>query len=248
MKIYLIIVALLGVLLNPIAIWAQQKSMHGYLDRLPNLPEKILGATEQKILLWTDSISKIQKEIEQLEYEEKEQLSICQANAKPNPDLFSEINSRKIQKIQEQIGLIELQTDSILRRNLSFLIEHKGEIELKYLAILEPLYDKKRDIISKNRSSSEIDHQIFEVNKRKCEEQYLVKKEYFKLYRQSLNELNFLGVKANELSDSMSSILYTNYLFKTKYGVWLGFLIGYVNEIAYIYNDLPMLDSNIDYK
>lgn len=70
-----------------------------------------------------------------------------------------------------------------------------------------------------------------------------VRKNYLKNYSERLEGLIELGIKGNQLSDEMLRMMYADYTVRRQYGFWLDILIGYVGELLYVYNDIPVYET-----
>lgn len=242
-KIFFLTAILTLVLLN-VNVFAQQ-SVQKLLSQLPPLPDNICNEKEQAIIKWCEKLSAIKDEMETLQNDEKLRLEKAKANAKPRIDMFEQANVEKIQKIGEDVATVEESINVIITEITSFRIKKRGDIEVKYLAIFEPLYMQLKDAQSQSKSTVAIDKKIRDVKFQECKDKYEVQKQYLKYYYQRLNELIQLGLKGNGLSDEMMRTMYVGYTFRTQYGLWLSLLIDYTGELSNIYNDIPVYGSEL---
>lgn len=232
-------VVYLALVLLSVNTSAQQLAQK-YLKQLPVIPESVCETTDDTIIKWSEKLSVLINEMTGLEYGEKQQLEQAKATAQPRMDIFEPVNAEKIQKLGEEMSVIENKANTIITEITFFYSEKGGEVEVKYLAIMEPLYQQLKEAQSQKKNTSLIDKKIREAKKGKCKEMSVVRKQYLEKYHEHLNELIELGIKGNNISDEMYQMMYSGYTFRTQYGFWLSFIIGYANELSNIYSDVPV--------
>lgn len=235
-------VVFLAMLLFSIHVFAWQ-SAKTYLQQLPALPENICEASAEVIMEWNNSLLVLKNEMIELQEKEKEQMELAKANATIRMDMFEPANAEEIQQLGEKISVVENDINKVLTEITSSLIEKGGDVDVKYLAILDPLYQQKKDTHSQGNSTALIDKEIRAAQKNKCMEMSAVRKNYLKNYSKHLEELIELGAKGNQLSDEMLRMMYADYTVRRQYGFWLDILIGYVGELLYVYNDIPVYET-----
>ena len=214
-----------------------------YLKQLPVIPESVCETTDETIIKWSEKLSVLKNEMTGLEYDEKQQLEQAKTSAQPRMDIFEPANAEKMQELGEEISVIENKANTIISEITSFNIEKGGEVEVKYLAIMEPLYQQLKEAQSQRKNTALIDKKIREAEKEKCKEMFVVRKQYLKKYRERLNELIELGIKGNNISDEMHRMMYSGYTFRTQFGFWLSFIIGYAGELSNIYSVVPVYET-----
>jgi len=220
-----------------------QKTPQYFLSKIPVLPRNICEANDKEIMQWNDKILALKNEMIGVEYDEKQQLEQVKANAQPRMDMFAPANAEKIKKLGEEIAIVENKSSAVITEIISFFSEKGGEVEVKYLAIMEPLYQQLKTAQSQRKNTVLIDKKIREAKKGKCKEMSVIRKQYLEMYCERLNELIELGIKGNSLSDEMYRMMYSGFTFRTQYGIWIGFLIGYANELSNVYKDVPLLET-----
>lgn len=235
-------VVFLAMLLFSIHVFAWQ-SAKTYLQQLPALPENICEASAEVIMEWNNSLLVLKNEMIELQEKEKEQMELAKANATIRMDMFEPANAEEIQQLGEKISVVENDINKVLTEITSSLIEKGGDVDVKYLAILDPLYQQKKDTHSQGNSTALIDKEIRAAQKNKCMEMSAVRKNYLKNYSKHLDELIELGAKGNQLSDEMLRMMYADNTVRRQYGFWLDILIGYVGELLYVYNDIPVYET-----
>lgn len=235
-------VVFLAMLLFSIHVFAWQ-SAKTYLQQLPALPENICEASAEVIMEWNNSLLVLKNEMIELQEKEKEQMELAKANATIRMDMFEPANAEEIQQLGEKISVVENDINKVLTEITSSLIEKGGDVDVKYLAILDPLYQQKKDTHSQGNSTALIDKEIRAAQKNKCMEMSAVRKNYLKNYSKHLEELIELGAKGNQLSDEMLRMMYADNTVRRQYGFWLDILIGYVGELLYVYNDIPVYET-----
>lgn len=235
-------VVFLAMLLFSIHVFAWQ-SAKTYLQQLPALPENICEASAEVIMEWNNSLLVLKNEMIELQEKEKEQMELAKANATIRMDMFEPANAEEIQQLGEKISVVENDINKVLTEITSSLIEKGGDVDVKYLAILDPLYQQKKDTQSQGKSTALIDKEIREAQRNKCMEMSAVRKNYLKNYSERLEGLIELGIKGNQLSDEMLRMMYADYTVRRQYGFWLDILIGYVGELLYVYNDIPVYET-----
>ena len=220
-----------------------QQTAQKFLSKIPALPTNICEANDEVIMKWNDRILALKNEMIELQTNEKNQMEQAQANTQPRMDMFEPANAEKIQKLGEEIQIVETEANAILTEIVTPFIEKQSSLELKYSGLFEQLEQQKQDAKSQGRNTSIIEKKICDAKKEKCAEMSVLRSDYLTDYKNHLDKLINLGIKGNELSDEMTRMAYTNYTFHTQYGFWLGFLAGYVNELSYFYNDVPICNT-----
>jgi hypothetical protein len=220
-----------------------QYSPHYFLSKIPPPPNSICNANEKEILLWNDKLSFIINEMSTIQEDEKQKKEQAMAACKERMDMFEPANATKIEKLGQEISSTENNIEKILTEIITNYSEENGKIEVKYLTLLDPLFNQKKEAMANQRRTEAIDHKIATLQDARCIEQYEAKKHFLDQYKYQLNELVSLGSKGNNLDDELTGIIYLNYSFKTQYGFWLDLLINYAKELQIIYDHLST-DSN----
>ena len=220
-----------------------QYSPHYFLSKIPPPPNSICNANEKEILLWNDKLSFIINEMSTIQEDEKQKKEQAMVACKERMDMFEPANATKIEKLGQEISSTENNIEKILTEIITNYSEENGKIEVKYLTLLDPLFNQKKEAMANQRRTEAIDHKIATLQDARRIEQYEAKKHFLDQYKYQLNELVSLGSKGNNLGDELTGIIYLNYSFKTQYGFWLDLLINYAKELQIIYDHLST-DSN----
>ncbi|HNV95973.1 MAG: hypothetical protein KBB61_06855 [Paludibacteraceae bacterium] len=194
-----------------------QKTPQYFLSKIPALPRNICEANNKEIMQWNDKIIMLKNEMLSLKADEKQKKEEAEVHAKPRMDMFEPANADKIQKLGEEIQVVETETNAIQTELISPFIENQSNIELKYYGMLDK----------------------FEQRINKCREISAARADYLTNYRNKLDKLIELGIKGNKLSDEMTTMSYAGYAFRTQYGFWLDFILSYVDELSHVYDDVP---------
>jgi len=220
-----------------------QQTTQKFLSKIPALPTNICEANDEVIMKWNDRILALKNEMIELQTNEKNQMEQAQANTQPRMDMFEPANAEKIQKLGEEIQIVETDANAILTEIITPFIEKHSSLELKYSALFEQLEQQKQDAKSQGRNTTIIEKKICDAKKEKCAEMSVLRSDYLTDFKNHLDKLINLGIKGNELSDEMTRMSYSGYTFHTQYGFWLGFLIGYVDELSHFYDDVPICNT-----
>lgn len=212
----------LVVLLSPfISLFAQQ-TPQSFLSKFPALPQQhVCDAKDETIIKWNDKLLALKNEMTALQMNERKLMEQAISDAQPRTDMFEPANVERTQKLGKETEAIENEITTIIEGISTPFIEKKFGIELKYLGLLEQV----------------------EQRKNRCKEISAARLNYLADYQNKLDRLIELGVAGNKLSDEMIRTAYTGYSFRTQYGLWLEFLIGYANELSYVYDDIPLLNT-----
>jgi len=235
----LIVIVLLLLFTNTFAQETGQK----FLSKIPALPQNFCQANDDTIMKWNDKLLALKNEMIELQVNEKQQMEQAQSKAQPRMNIFESANIEKIQKLGEKVQGIETDINNILNEITSPFIEKRSIAEVKYQKMEEALEEQKKVAIQQGGKAENIIKRIHQLEQEKCGELSLLRKNYLTAFRSRLNELIELGAKENELSDEMIQLNDADYSFRTKYGLWLGFLETYVDELLHIYDDLPPRDK-----
>lgn len=264
----LIVIALSMISVNVFSQSAAEK----YLSKLPAIPENICGASDETQTNWGSKMYALKTEITILLVDEKEAKEKAQANAKPRNDLVK--NAEKVLKmieentadekelnvavaemndpaiaertieINEGIESIEKEVYAIIDKIATSYIEETGPIEVKYAEILDPLYDQQKAAINSGKNTKLITDKINVVKQEKCQEMSMARKNHLKYYYSQLPRLIELGMESDKLSDENMRIIYPGYNFKTEYESSLGFVLGYLEELSAVFDDVPLLNTD----
>jgi hypothetical protein len=72
----------------------------------------------------------------------------------------------------------------------------------------------------------------------------MARKNHLKYYYSQLPRLIELGIESDKLSDENMRIIYPGYIFKTEYESSLGFVLGYLEELSAVFDDVPLLNTD----
>jgi len=264
----LIVIALSMISVNVFSQSAAEK----YLSKLPAIPENICGASDETQTNWGSKMYALKTEITILLVDEKEAKEKAQANAKPRNDLATkadkvlkmieenqvdekELNaaaaemkdpaiSERAIEINERIESIQKEVNAIIDKIATSYIEETGPIEVKYAEILDPLYDQQKAAINSGKNTKLITDKINVVKQEKCQEMSMARKNHLKYYYSQLPRLIELGMESDKLSDENMRIIYPGYNFKTEYESSLGFVLGYLEELSAVFDDVPLLNTD----
>jgi hypothetical protein len=214
-----------------------------YLSEIPPLPDNICNESDEKIMKWNDILLDIKNKVEALKVNEEQVIAEAETAAKPRTDMFETANSEKIKKLLEEIRAIEENTQSVLRSMISEYADKKGAVELKYIEINEALEQQKKDTEKQGKSTNQIVKKIQLEKTEKCKAMATVRREYFMNYLHFINENIDTFNKADQLSDELRKMMYTPYTYQTKYGLSFGFLLSYLDELLYLYDDKPFMET-----
>jgi hypothetical protein len=181
--------------------------------------------------------------VEMLKVNEEQVIAEAETAAKPRTDMFETANSEKIKKLLEEIEAIEENTQSVLRSIISEYADKKGDVELKYIEINEALEQQKKDTEKQGKSTNQIEKKIQLEKIEKCKAMTAVHREYLTNYLHFINENIDTFNKADQLSDELRKMMYTPYTYQTKYGLSFGFLLSYLDELLYLYDDKPFMET-----
>lgn len=199
-----------------------QKTSQYFLSKIPILSQKnICEANDKAIMQWNNKILALKNEMLALQADEKQRKEQAEANAEPRNDMFELANADKIQKLGEEIQAVETKMNTIHTELVSPFIEKQGNIELKYYGALDKT----------------------EQRMNRCKEMSAARSDYLMNYRDNLDKLIELGTKGNKLSDEMTRMSYAGYTFRTQYGFWLDSLLGYVDELSHVYDEVPIFNT-----
>lgn len=264
----LIVIALSMISVNVFSQSAAEK----YLSKLPAIPEYICGVSDETQTNWGSKMYALKTEMSVLLADEKEAKEKAQANAKPRNDLatkadkvlkmieentadekelnvaVAEMNDPNIAErtieINEGIESIEKEVYAIIDKIATSYLEETGPIEVKYAEILDPLYDQQKAAINSGKNTKLITDKINAVKQEKCQEMSIVRKNHLKYYYSQLPRLIELGIESDKLSDENMRIIYPGYNFKTEYESSLGFVLGYLEELSAVFDDVPLLNTD----
>lgn len=214
-----------------------------YLSEIPPLPDNICNESDEKIMKWNDILLDIKNKVEALKVNEEQVIAEAETAAKPRTDMFETANSEKIKKLLEEIEAIEENTQSVLRSIISEYADKKGDVELKYIEINEALEQQKKDTEKQGKSTNQIVKKIQLEKTEKCKAMATVRREYFMNYLHFINDNIDTFTKADQLSDELRKMMYTPYIYQTKYGLSFGFLLSYLDELLYLYDDKPFMET-----
>lgn len=214
-----------------------------YLSEIPPLPDNICNESDEKIMKWNDILLDIKNKVEALKVNEEQVIAEAETAAKPRTDMFETANSEKIKKLLEEIRAIEENTQSVLRSMISEYADKKGAVELKYIEINEALEQQKKDTEKQGKSTNQIVKKIQLEKIEKCKAMTAVHREYLTNYLHFINENIDTFNKADQLSDELRKMMYTPYTYQTKYGLSFGFLLSYLDELLYLYDDKPFMET-----
>jgi len=214
-----------------------------YLSEIPPLPDNICNESDEKIMKWNDILLDIKNKVEALKVNEEQVIAEAETAAKPRTDMFETANSEKIKKLLEEIRAIEENTQSVLRSMISEYADKKGDVELKYIEINEALEQQKKDTEKQGKSTNQIEKKIQLEKIEKCKAMTAVHREYLTNYLHFINENIDTFNKADQLSDELRKMMYTPYTYQTKYGLSFGFLLSYLDELLYLYDDKPFMET-----
>jgi hypothetical protein len=214
-----------------------------YLSEIPPLPDNICNESDEKIMKWNDILLDIKNKVEALKVNEEQVIAEAETAAKPRTDMFETANSEKIKKLLEEIRAIEENTQSVLRSMISEYADKKGAVELKYIEINEALEQQKKDTEKQGKSTNQIVKKIQLEKTEKCKAMATVRREYFMNYLHFINDNIDTFTKADQLSDELRKMMYTPYIYQTKYGLSFGFLLSYLDELLYLYDDKPFMET-----
>ena len=214
-----------------------------YLSEIPPLPDNICNESDEKIMKWNDILLDIKNKVEALKVNEEQVIAEAETAAKPRTDMFETANSEKIKKLLEEIRAIEENTQSVLRSMISEYADKKGAVELKYIEINEALEQQKKDTEKQGKSTNQIVKKIQLEKTEKCKAMATVRREYFMNYLHFINDNIDTFTKADQLSDELRKMMYTPYTYQTKYGLSFGFLLSYLDELLYLYDDKPFMET-----
>lgn len=214
-----------------------------YLSEIPPLPDNICNESDEKIMKWNDILLDIKNKVEALKVNEEQVIAEAETAAKPRTDMFETANSEKIKKLLEEIRAIEENTQSVLRSVISEYADKKGAVELKYIEINEALEQQKKDTEKQGKSTNQIVKKIQLEKTEKCKAMATVRREYFMNYLHFINDNIDTFTKADQLSDELRKMMYTPYIYQTKYGLSFGFLLSYLDELLYLYDDKPFMET-----
>ena len=214
-----------------------------YLSEIPPLPDNICNESDEKIMKWNDILLDIKNKVEALKVDEEQVIAEAETAAKPRTDMFETANSEKIKKLLEEIRAIEENTQSVLRSMISEYADKKGAVELKYIEINEALEQQKKDTEKQGKSTNQIVKKIQLEKTEKCKAMATVRREYFMNYLHFINDNIDTFTKADQLSDELRKMMYTPYIYQTKYGLSFGFLLSYLDELLYLYDDKPFMET-----
>ena len=220
-----------------------QQTEQTFLSKIPSLPQNICTANDAIIMKWNDKILALKNEMNVLLGDEKQRKEQAQANAQSRTDMFEPGNAERIQKLGEEIQSVETEINAIFTTIVSSFTEKQSNVELKYSTLFDQLNQQKRNTKSQGKNAAAIDSKIREAKNKKCAEMSVIRSNYLSEYKKELNKLIELGIKGNELSDKMTNMAYEGYTFHTKYGIWLGVLIGYTDELSHLYDDMPIYET-----
>lgn len=192
---------------------------------------------------WNDILLDIKNKVEALKVNEEQVIAEAETAAKPRTDMFETANSEKIKKLLEEIRAIEENTQSVLRSMISEYADKKGAVELKYIEINEALEQQKKDTEKQGKSTNQIVKKIQLEKTEKCKAMATVRREYFMNYLHFINDNIDTFTKADQLSDELRKMMYTHYIYQTKYGLSFGFLLSYLDELLYLYDDKPFMET-----
>ena len=232
---------LLLLISNVVAL--SQHPMLKYLSEIPPLPDNICNESDEKIMKWNDILLDIKNKVEALKVNEEQVITEAETAAKPRTDMFETANSEKIKKLLEEIRAIEENTQSVLRSMISEYADKKGAVELKYIEINEALEQQKKDTEKQGKSTNQIVKKIQLEKTEKCKAMATVRREYFMNYLHFINDNIDTFTKADQLSDELRKMMYTPYTYQTKYGLSFGFLLSYLDELLYLYDDKPFMET-----
>ncbi len=232
---------LLLLISNVVAL--SQHQVLKYLSEIPPLPDNICNESDEKIMKWNDILLDIKNKVEALKVNEEQVIAEAETAAKPRTDMFETANSEKIKKLLEEIRAIEENTQSVLRSMISEYADKKGAVELKYIEINEALEQQKKDTEKQGKSTNQIVKKIQLEKTEKCKAMATVRREYFMNYLHFINDNIDTFTKADQLSDELRKMMYTPYIYQTKYGLSFGFLLSYLDELLYLYDDKPFMET-----
>ena len=212
-----------------------------YLSEIPPLPDNICNESDEKIMKWNDILLDIKNKVEALKVNEEQVIAEAETAAKPRTDMFETANSEKIKKLLEEIEAIEENTQSVLRSIISEYADKKGDVELKYIEINEALEQQKKDTEKQGKSTNQIVKKIKLEKTEKCKAMAAVRREYLMNYLHFINDNIDTFTKTDQLSDELKKMMYTPYTYQTKYGLSFGFLLSYLDELLYLYDDKPFM-------
>lgn len=214
-----------------------------YLSEIPPLPDNICNESDEKIMKWNDILLDIKNKVEALKVNEEQVIAEAETAAKPRTDMFETANSEKIKKLLEEIEAIEENTQSVLRSIISEYADKKGDVELKYIEINEALEQQKKDTEKQGKSTNQIVKKIQLEKTEKCKAMAAVRREYLMNYLHFINDNIDTFTKTDQLSDELKKMMYTPYTYQTKYGLSFGFLLSYLDELLYLYDDKPFMET-----
>ena len=214
-----------------------------YLSEIPPLPDNICNESDEKIMKWNDILLDIKNKVEALKVNEEQVIAEAETAAKPRTDMFETANSEKIKKLLEEIEAIEENTQSVLRSMISEYADKKGAVELKYIEINEALEQQKKDTEKQGKSTNQIVKKIKLEKTEKCKAMAAVRREYLMNYLHFINDNIDTFTKTDQLSDELKKMMYTPYTYQTKYGLSFGFLLSYLDELLYLYDDKPFMET-----
>lgn len=214
-----------------------------YLSEIPPLPDNICNESDEKIMKWNDILLDIKNKVEALKVNEEQVIAEAETAAKPRTDMFETANSEKIKKLLEEIRAIEENTQSVLRSMISEYADKKGAVELKYIEINEALEQQKKDTEKQGKSTNQIVKKIQLEKTEKCKAMAAVRREYLMNYLHFINDNIDTFTKTDQLSDELKKMMYTPYTYQTKYGLSFGFLLSYLDELLYLYDDKPFMET-----
>jgi len=214
-----------------------------YLSEIPPLPDNICNESDEKIMKWNDILLDIKNKVEALKVNEEQVIAEAETAAKPRTDMFETANSEKIKKLLEEIRAIEENTQSVLRSMISEYADKKGAVELKYIEINEALEQQKKDTEKQGKSTNQIVKKIKLEKTEKCKAMAAVRREYLMNYLHFINDNIDTFTKTDQLSDELKKMMYTPYTYQTKYGLSFGFLLSYLDELLYLYDDKPFMET-----
>ena len=214
-----------------------------YLSEIPPLPDNICNESDEKIMKWNDILLDIKNKVEALKVNEEQVIAEAETAAKPRTDMFETANSVKIKKLLEEIRAIEENTQSVLRSMISEYADKKGAVELKYIEINEALEQQKKDTEKQGKSTNQIVKKIKLEKTEKCKAMAAVSREYLMNYLHFINDNIDTFTKTDQLSDELRKMMYTPYIYQTKYGLSFGFLLSYLDELLYLYDDKPFMET-----
>ena len=93
------------------------------------------------------------------------------------------------------------------------------------------------------KSTNQIVKKIQLEKTEKCKAMATVRREYFMNYLHFINDNIDTFTKADQLSDELRKMMYTHYIYQTKYGLSFGFLLSYLDELLYLYDDKPFMET-----